>query len=144
MTGSLERHMQEFHGQAVNHGSGGPVESSPSQPRSGLRSSPVDYLLPALGVWTGALDFVPATRARELAAELEQVGYGAVWLPEVAGRDVMAHLALLLSSTERLVGATGIASIWARDAVTMVGGLRALTEAFPERVVLGLGVSHQN
>jgi probable F420-dependent oxidoreductase len=62
----------------------------------------------------------------------------------VAGRDVMVHLALLLSATERLVGATGIASIWARDAVTMVGGIRGLTEAFPERVLIGLGVSHHN
>ena len=54
----------------------------------------------------------------------------------------MAHLAFLLSSTRRLVGATGIASIWARDAVTMTGGVKGLTEAFPERVLLGLGVSH--
>jgi probable F420-dependent oxidoreductase len=100
------------------------------------------YALPRLGLWTGDLDHVPAAEAQELAAELEELGYGAIWIPEVAGRDVMAHLALLLSATERMVGATGIASIWARDAVTMVGGLRGLTEAFPERVLLGLGVSH--
>jgi probable F420-dependent oxidoreductase len=87
---------------------------------------------------------VPAAQAQELAAELEQLGYGAIWLPEVAGRDVMVHLAFLLAATQRLVGATGIASIWARDAVTMTGGVKALTEAFPERVLLGLGVSHHN
>lgn len=87
---------------------------------------------------------VPAAEAQQLAAELEQLGYGAIWLPEVAGRDVMVHLTLLLSATERLVGATGIASIWARDAVTMTGAAKGLTEAFPERVVLGLGVSHHN
>jgi probable F420-dependent oxidoreductase len=98
--------------------------------------------LPPIGIWTGALDAVPAAQSRELAAELESLGYGAIWLPEVAGRDVMLHLALLLSATERLVGATGIASIWARDAVTMTGGAKGLTEAFPERVLLGLGVSH--
>jgi probable F420-dependent oxidoreductase len=85
---------------------------------------------------------VPAAQAQELAAELEQLGYGAIWLPEVAGRDVMFHLGLLLSATQRLVGATGIANIWARDAVAMTGGLKGLTEAFPERVLLGLGVSH--
>jgi probable F420-dependent oxidoreductase len=56
----------------------------------------------------------------------------------------MVQLALLLSATQRLVGATGIASIWARDAVTMTGGVKGLTEAFPERVLLGLGVSHHN
>ena len=80
-----------------------------------------------------------AAQAQELAAELEELGYGAIWLPEVAGRDVMVHLALLLSATQRLVGATGIASIWARDAVTMTASVKGLTEAFPERVLLGLG-----
>jgi probable F420-dependent oxidoreductase len=100
--------------------------------------------LAPVGIWTGALDVVPAAQAQELAAELDEIGYGAIWLPEVAGRDVMAHLALLLSAAPRLVGATGIASIWARDAVTMTGGVKGLTEAFPERVLLGLGVSHHN
>ncbi len=106
--------------------------------------TPPRLSLRPIGVWTGALDMAPAAQAQELAAELEQLGYGAIWLPEVAGRDVMVQLAFLLSATQRLVGATGIASIWARDAVTMTGGVKALTEAFPERVLLGLGVSHHN
>jgi probable F420-dependent oxidoreductase len=106
--------------------------------------SPSRFALAPVGIWTGSLDMVPAAEAQQLAAELEQLGYGAIWLPEVAGRDVMVHLALLLSATRRLVGATGIASIWGRDAVTMTGGVKGLTEAFPERVLLGLGVSHHN
>ncbi|HZT64677.1 MAG TPA: LLM class F420-dependent oxidoreductase [Acidimicrobiales bacterium] len=97
-----------------------------------------------IGIWTPTLDFVPASQARELAAELEELGYAAIWLGEVAGRDIFVHLALLLSATTRLVGATGIANIWARDAVTMAGAMRGLTEAFPDRVVFGLGVSHKN
>jgi len=98
--------------------------------------------LPRLGIWTGSLDNLPAAAAAEAAAEIESLGYGAVWIPEVAGRDVMLHLGLLLGATTRLIGATGIASIWARDAVTMTGGVKGLTEAFPERVLIGLGVSH--
>jgi probable F420-dependent oxidoreductase len=101
------------------------------------------WTLPRIGVWTGALDAVPVARAQELAAEIETLGYGGVWLPEVAGRDVFVHLALLLSATSSLVGATGIANIWGRDAVTMTGALKGLTEAFPDRVLVGLGVSHQ-
>jgi probable F420-dependent oxidoreductase len=100
--------------------------------------------LPPVGLWTGAIDMVPAPQARELAAELESLGYGAVWLPEVAGRDPFVHLAMLLSATDRMIGATGIASIWARDAVTTSCAAKTLTEAFPERVVIGLGVSHAN
>jgi probable F420-dependent oxidoreductase len=102
------------------------------------------FSLPPVGVWTGALDMVPAGRARDLAAELESLGYGAIWLPEVAGRDPFVHLALLLSATERIVGATGIASIWARDAVTTSCAAKSLTEAFPDRVVIGLGASHES
>jgi probable F420-dependent oxidoreductase len=102
------------------------------------------FALPAVGLWTGALDVVPAARARELAAELESLGYGAVWIPEVAGRDPFVHLAMLLSATERMVGATGIANIWARDAVATSCATKTLTEAFPERVLIGLGVSHEN
>jgi alkanesulfonate monooxygenase SsuD/methylene tetrahydromethanopterin reductase-like flavin-dependent oxidoreductase (luciferase family) len=92
----------------------------------------------------GALDAVPASRARALAVELESLGYGALWVPEVAGRDPFVHLALLLSATERMIGATGIANIWARDAVTTSCAANALAEAFPERVLIGLGVSHKN
>jgi len=102
------------------------------------------FRLPPVGLWTGALDMVPAGRARELAAELEELGYGAVWIPEVAGRDPFVHLAMLLSATDRMIGATGIASIWARDAVATSCATKALTEAFPERVLIGLGVSHEN
>ena len=100
--------------------------------------------LAPVGVWTGSLDMVPAARSKELVAELEELGYGAVWLPEVAGRDVFVHLALILESTRRMVGATGIANIWGRDAIAMAGAIKALTEAFPERALLGLGVSHRN
>jgi probable F420-dependent oxidoreductase len=100
--------------------------------------------LPPVGLWTGALDMVPVARARHLAAELEGLGYGAIWVPEVAGRDPFVHLALLLSATDRIICATGIASIWARDAVTTSCAATTLTEAFPERVVVGLGASHAN
>ncbi|HET9077143.1 MAG TPA: LLM class F420-dependent oxidoreductase [Acidimicrobiales bacterium] len=98
--------------------------------------------IPPIGIWTATLDFVPLARSQEVAAELEELGYGAVWLPEVAGRDVILHMGMLLAATRRMVLATGIANIWARDAVTMTGGIKALTEAFPERALLGLGVSH--
>ncbi|HWG74664.1 MAG TPA: LLM class F420-dependent oxidoreductase [Acidimicrobiales bacterium] len=100
------------------------------------------FAIGRIGVWTGALDFVPASRAQELAVEIEGLGYAAIWVPEVAGRDPFVHCALLLSATERIVSATGIANIWARDAVTMAGAAKAVTEAFPERFLLGLGVSH--
>jgi probable F420-dependent oxidoreductase len=96
-----------------------------------------------IGVWTFALDQQPAGRAQELASELESLGYGAVWVPEAVGRDPLVGASILLSGTERLVVATGIATIYARDAMAMNAGWQTLTEAYPDRFLLGLGVSHQ-
>jgi probable F420-dependent oxidoreductase len=96
-----------------------------------------------VGLWTFQLDLQPASKAREHAAELEELGYPAVWVPEAVGRDPMVNAALLLSATRQLTLATGIASIWSRDAMAANASQMALTEAFPDRFVLGLGVSHQ-
>lgn len=102
-----------------------------------------DISLGRVGLWTFDLDTVPMSRARELAAEIEQLGFGTVWVPEAVGREPFASTALLLSATGTLRVATGIASLHARTAQTMNAGLATLTEAFPERFVLGIGVSHQ-
>lgn len=107
-------------------------------------AAPSHFDLGTVGLWTGALEFVSAARCVELAVEVEELGYGAIWIPEVAGRDVFVQLALMLNGTSTLIGATGIASIWARDAVAMTGAANGLTEAFPDRVLVGLGVSHHN
>ncbi len=96
------------------------------------------------GVWTALLDVWPAKRGAAFAREVEQLGYGALWIPETAvSKDVYAHAALLLGATDRIVVATGIANIWARDPVAMRNGERALAEAYPGRFLLGLGVSHE-
>jgi len=80
--------------------------------------------------------------ATGLAAEIEQLGFGALWVPEAVGREPLVNSALLLGATRHLVLATGIASIHARSPMTANSGLRTLTEAFPGRFMLGLGVSH--
>jgi probable F420-dependent oxidoreductase len=61
----------------------------------------------------------------------------------VAGRDPFVNATLLLGATERLVVATGIATIYGRDPVSMASVWKTLTDAFPGRFLLGLGVSHQ-
>ena len=95
-----------------------------------------------IGIWTAQLDYQPAAKAREAAAELEQLGFGAIWFPESTGREALTNAALLLSATSRIVIATGIANIYARDPVTVAGGQQTLAEAYPKRFLLGLGVSH--
>ena len=81
-------------------------------------------------------------KAREIALELEELGYGALWFGEAAGREALTNASLLLAGTKRIVIATGIANIYARDAVAMASGQKTLAEAYPNRFLLGLGVSH--
>ena len=54
----------------------------------------------------------------------------------------MVNASLLLSATSRLVVATGIANIFVRDAWATNAAAKTLAEAYPQRFVLGLGVSH--
>ena len=96
-----------------------------------------------VGVWTGQLDFSPAPVVRDAAREVEELGYGALWTGEAVGREVLTAAQLLLAATDSLVVATGIANIWARDALAMAAGQQALGEAFPGRFILGVGVSHK-
>lgn len=96
-----------------------------------------------VGLWQYQLDQVPSAQAKEVAAEVEELGYGAIWLPEMVGREPFISSTLLLSGTSRIVVATGIASIYARDALAANSALHTITEAFPERFLMGLGVSHQ-
>jgi probable F420-dependent oxidoreductase len=95
-----------------------------------------------IGIWTRQLEDQPATKAQETARELEELGYGALWFGEALGREVLSNAGLLLAATKRMVIATGIANIYARDAVAMASGQKTLAEAYPNRFLLGLGVSH--
>jgi probable F420-dependent oxidoreductase len=98
--------------------------------------------LGAFGVWNFQLDILPASRMQETAAELEEMGYGALWNGEAMGREALTKAGLLLAGTKRIVIATGIANIYGRDPVTMVAAQKTLAEAYPNRFLLGLGVSH--
>ena len=97
-----------------------------------------------IGIWTGTLDAVPSSEARAVAQRLEAMGFPTLWIPETIGRDPFVTATLLLGATSTLKVATGIANIYARDAVTMANTQRSLEEAFPGRFLLGLGVSHQH
>ncbi|HSS92846.1 MAG TPA: TIGR03620 family F420-dependent LLM class oxidoreductase [Candidatus Dormibacteraeota bacterium] len=95
-----------------------------------------------IGVFSGALGNQPATVQREVAREIEKLGYGTLWYGESMAREAFAQASIFLSATSRLMVASGIANIWARDPMAMAAGGRAIAEAWPDRFILGLGVSH--
>jgi probable F420-dependent oxidoreductase len=80
---------------------------------------------------------------REAVRRLENAGYSATWVNEgVGGKDALVQLAILLAATERMVFGTSIANIWARAPQTAHGAAALLSQAFPDRFVLGLGVGY--
>lgn len=94
-----------------------------------------------IGVWW-ASDTWPMPAAQEVARDIESMGYGSLFLPEIGFKDALIESAAFLEATDRLVVGTGIANIHARIPETAEGAGRTLTALYPGRFVLGLGVSH--
>jgi probable F420-dependent oxidoreductase len=95
-----------------------------------------------LGVWAG-LDGMTAANALAFAQRTERRGYGVLWTPESRGRNVLVNAAWLLAGTAKLIIASGIANVYARDAMAMANAQRGLNEQSGNRFLLGLGVSHK-
>ena len=52
-----------------------------------------------LGLWTFQLDLQPMSRSREAVAELEELGFGCIWVPEAVGREPFANASLRFLTT---------------------------------------------
>ncbi|MGB6179736.1 MAG: TIGR03620 family F420-dependent LLM class oxidoreductase [Rhodococcus sp. (in: high G+C Gram-positive bacteria)] len=102
-----------------------------------VNSAPV-----TIGLWTGTLDGVPVSEARDVIGEVEAQGWHSLWFGEAYGREALTAAQVYLSASTELVVGTGIASIYARDAVATASAARTLHAASNGRFVLGLGVSH--
>jgi probable F420-dependent oxidoreductase len=95
-----------------------------------------------VGIWTRQLDMCDGDLGERAATELEAMGWQSLWIPEAIHREVLTHATLLLAATDRLVIATGIARVHARSPQATALAQRHLHARFPERFLLGLGVSH--
>ena len=104
----------------------------------------MSFALGRIGIWTGAFDAHSTAVAQDGARHLESLGYPTLWIPEAVGRDPFVASANLLAATTTLRLATGIANIYARDPMTTVACQNTLAEAYPDRFLLGLGVSHRH
>jgi probable F420-dependent oxidoreductase len=97
-----------------------------------------------VGIWSWAFRSTTAGAARqaeiaEAVAELEELGYGTVWL---GGSPAIADAEPVLKATSRITVATGIVSIWDYTPQDVAEQVAGLDEQAPGRFVLGLGASH--
>lgn len=97
--------------------------------------------LSGTGVWAGQLRYGDAGPIAEAAAELDELGYSALWIPDVGG-DLLEAMETLLGATKRSVVATGILNVWMHEATDVAARRASWSEAWRGRALFGLGVSH--
>ena len=96
-----------------------------------------------VGVWSGALRYGARDEIVEGAAELESLGYSALWFPDTGGEPSWLEAAsTLLEATRSVMVATGILNLWTHDPAGTADGFARLSGAHPGRFLLGLGASH--
>ena len=99
--------------------------------------------LEGVGIWSAELRFhkdreaIPAA-----AAELEELGYSALFVPGGPGGNVLGAAGRLLEATELVTVATGVLNVWAYEPADVAAGVHQLREAHGDRFLLGLGISH--
>jgi probable F420-dependent oxidoreductase len=99
--------------------------------------------LTGTGIWSRELRFHEDEGAiAEAAAELEELGYSALWLPGSRGGDIFGACEQVLDATSRIPVATGIVNVWMHDPAASAAAHARLTSAHPRRLLLGIGISH--
>jgi probable F420-dependent oxidoreductase len=97
--------------------------------------------LSGVGVWSTQLRYGDAGEVADAAAELEELGFTALWIPDVGG-PVMDSVDHLLASTKQAVIATGILNLWMHEPSDVASRYTSLTKTHGDRFLLGIGVSH--
>lgn len=95
-----------------------------------------------VGVWSLEMRFGDKGEIDEAAAELDELGFGALWIPGGIDDQVLGDVERLLGVTKRMAIATGILNIWKQDAADVAAWWKGQSPGRQQRVMLGLGVSH--
>jgi probable F420-dependent oxidoreductase len=78
----------------------------------------------------------------DVAAELERLGFGTLWLGGSPSGD-LAIVEEILDATSTLTVATGIVNVWAEPAETVAASYHRIAAKHPDRFLLGIGASHK-
>jgi probable F420-dependent oxidoreductase len=98
--------------------------------------------LTGTGIWSSTLRYGDPGEAAALAAELEELGYSALWFPDIGG-DVFGPLGNLLGATATATVATGILNVWMHTPEETAAQHAALTAKHGLRFLCGIGISHR-
>jgi probable F420-dependent oxidoreductase len=98
--------------------------------------------LGTIGIWSMELRGASRPEAREAAAELDELGYPALWIPGLDGNGVLDDIDHLLTAAPRATVAVGILGIWGQDPALLGNRLAALDATHGPRTVVGLGISN--
>jgi probable F420-dependent oxidoreductase len=99
------------------------------------------FPLSGTGIWSSALRYGDLEASKTIAPELEDLGYTALWVPDVGG-DLFEVLEALLASTSSIVVATGILNLWMHEPEVTAERFHTFVETYGPRVLFGIGVSH--
>lgn len=94
-----------------------------------------------VGIWSAPLRYGDQGEAADAAAECEELGYSALWIPDVGG-PVFDAVGNLLAATRNTVIATGILNLWMHTPADVAASFAALTAKHGDRFLMGIGVSH--
>ncbi len=95
-----------------------------------------------IGVWAAAFRLGDLAEVAEGTKELEELGYGAAWVPGVAGPGTVAACEPLLAATERMMVNTGVVNIWADEPANVASEFARVNVGYGGRTLVGLGISH--
>ncbi|MER5917763.1 TIGR03620 family F420-dependent LLM class oxidoreductase [Streptomyces sp. NPDC001982] len=93
------------------------------------------------GLWSIELRTADPGEVTDAAAELDELGWGALWIPGLGGGDILGDSERLLRATRVTKVAVGVLSIWRHQAIQMAAGHARLQGEYGRRLLLGLGVS---
>jgi probable F420-dependent oxidoreductase len=94
-----------------------------------------------VGIWA-PIRIMQGPAALDAATELDELGFGALWVGGAAGD--LRLIADLLGATRRMVVATGIVNVWTEAAEPTAQAYAATSQAYPDRLLLGIGAGHKH
>jgi probable F420-dependent oxidoreductase len=95
-----------------------------------------------LGIWWSGRWKASDDASVDVAAEMQQLGYTALWSSGGFGPGLSEHFGRLLAATSRVAVASGVVSIWAASPARVAQDTTDLDARYPGRFSLGLGASH--